>query len=206
MRQTTAIIAWVLTTVCSASASAAAAARAADDYQPPADGKLTDKQVAACVAVMKEQMDATRAGAKAVDGATVDAAKIAIATDMSRKVAAAVDHHGFAPGEYEWVKGQVDAAVPTAMVQQQWEAAKPALEEQVRAKQAEVKAADDKHDQAAADAAKQEMATVQSVLSAGPPVPDADPKPDPANVTLVRKHLGDYFAAMGVPDPTAPRK
>ena len=188
------------------SAAAAVARAAVDDpeYAPPANGKLTDKQVAACMAVMKEQMDATRDAATAVDGATSTAAKLAIVADKSRKIAAAVGHHGLTAGEYEWVKGQVDAAFPAALVQQQWAAAKPDLERQAKAKQADVKAAEDKHDAAAADAAKRELATVQSVLSAGPAGADADPKPDPDNVNLVCKHLKDYFAALGVPDPAAP--
>ena len=173
----------------------------AADYEPPADGKLTDRQVAAYIAIMREQRDATRAGAKAVDAAPSEAARIAIAADMSHKVEAANDHHGLPPTELEWVEQQVDAAAPGAIAQQAWEAAKPGLDREVADAKEAVKAAEARHDAAAADAAKQQLATVQSVVTAGPAGLDPDAKANPDNVALVRKHLKDYYAALGVPDP-----
>ena len=190
----------------------ASIARATDapDYAPPADGKLTDKQVSAYVAVVKEQSDARRAMAKAVDAATSDAAKLAAVQDMAGKVQAAVGHQGLSAGEYEWVRTQLDAALPAAMARQP-------LERQVQANQAAVATAEadaakaakgtdagaTADAKAAVDGAKRQLAAAQAALSAGTAVPDGDPKPDADNVALAGKHLNDFLAAISGSEPAS---
>ena len=163
---------------------ATATAATAADFEPPKDGKLTDKQVVAAIAVVKEQMDAVKAAGNATAGSTSGAANLAVAARMSQKIDAAVTKSGLSKPEYEWVSEQLGTLWPVATLQQQWDdSGKPDLERQIKLKRADVAAAQAKQAQyeAAAKAGKRVLTKEQ--LDAAVASAKSDREAAAANVT-----------------------
>ncbi len=115
------------------------------DFAPPADGKLSEKQVTTYIAVLKDQMDALRAAGNAAEGTTSSAAGVAIYSHASEKMDASLTQHGMNKEEFNWVGTQVGALWPIAVLRQQWdETGKPDIEKQIKAKQDDIAAQNEK--------------------------------------------------------------
>ena len=116
-----------------------AALSRADDFTPPRDGKLTEKQVTTFIAITKVQMDTIRSAGKATAGSQSGAANLAITARASEKVEAAVKDNGMTRGEFDWVSEKVSNLWTVAAVRQQWiDSAKPELEKQITAKESDI--------------------------------------------------------------------
>jgi hypothetical protein len=114
------------------------------DFTPPGDGKLTEKQVTTFIAVLKDQMDAIRAAGNAAAG-TSGAAGVAIYSHAGEKIDASLSQHGMNKEEYDWVGKQVGDLWPIAMLREQWEeTGKPDLEKQIKVKEDDLQAANEK--------------------------------------------------------------
>ncbi len=128
----------------------------AADFAPPANGKLTDKEVGIYIDILKEQMDAYKSAGKAVDGNKSSAADIAIMMRANEKVDASIAKHGMTKEEYNWVGGEVGKLWYAAVMQEQWEDnAKPDMERQIKEKETDK------------DAAKTKMATYEQANKDG---------------------------------------
>ena len=128
----------------------------AAEFEPPADGKLTEKQIATAIPILQQQMDALRAAGKAAEGSKSTAANMAIIMRATEKVDAAVAKSGMSKQEYDWVSNQLGKLWPAAMMVQQWEEnAKPDMEKQIKEKETE------------RDAAKLKIATYEKAQKDG---------------------------------------
>jgi hypothetical protein len=137
----------------------------AADFTPPADGKLTEKQVTSYIDIKKDQFQALKAAGAAANGTQSSAANLAIAMKLNEKLDAAVTAHGTTKDEYNWVDGQVGKLWMIAVWQYQWdEHGKPDIEKQIKAKQ------DDQ------DAAKAKLATYEQAQKDGKRVLTKDQK------------------------------
>jgi hypothetical protein len=91
-------------------------------FTPPADGKLTDKQVIDYIAVIKDQM--------------------AITAKSGKRMNDVIAEHGLTRAEYDWIAKEFGNCWPGAIYQQQWEqSAKADLEKQIKLRQEHLAAA-----------------------------------------------------------------
>lgn len=109
---------WAAVAVLLAGLSAGAAR--ADDWSPPQDGALNEKQVSAFIAVEKARRPMVDALADVVEAKGADAS--ATADEYPAKVAGLLQQNGLSQKEYEWIQqqlGQVWSIFYTQAVQRQ---------------------------------------------------------------------------------------
>jgi hypothetical protein len=112
------------------------------DFEPPKDGKLTEKQLTNYIDVKRDQFAAMTAAAKAADGTKSSAAGLAIYSNLTEKMDAAITKHGMTKPEFDWVDGVVGKSWMYAFWAQQWDDyGKPDIEKQIKDKETERDAA-----------------------------------------------------------------
>src|SRR6185369_14928769 len=78
----------------------------AADWQAPADGKFTEKQLENYIGAQKEIFQYFKAAGKALEGSKGLGA-ISVAAGINDKMKAILDKNGLQQGEYEWMGGKV---------------------------------------------------------------------------------------------------
>jgi len=108
------------------------------EFTPPANGKVTEKQLTNYIAVKKDQMDALKSASAAANGTQSAVANVAIIQRMGEKMDAAIAAHGMTKDEFNWVDGVMNKTWMYAYWDKQWEdKGKPDLEKDIKAKEAD---------------------------------------------------------------------
>jgi hypothetical protein len=132
---------WSTVLIFVAVASFALASRA-DDFSPPKDGKITEKQLTNYIDVKADQFKALKAAGAAANGTQSSAANLAIGLKLNEKLDAAITAHGMTKDEFNWVDGQASKLLMAAVWQYQWdEHGKPDIEKQIKTKETDRDAA-----------------------------------------------------------------
>lgn len=170
--------------------AAAAGAARGDEFEPPPDGALAEKQVLEKIAVDRELLAATRA-AETSDAPPPVRGSVAWASVLAR--------HGLSPREYDWISGRLAEALAALeaerlfLIATRRERRKEVL---LAARLAAARAAGAREQAATLE---KELEALREALRAKKAAFDAgQPRPPEANLALARKHRRAILEAAGV--------
>jgi hypothetical protein len=132
--------------------SVPAAARADDDFKPPTDGLVTERQMTGWIAVTKDLVKMLEQEGKLVEGSKTPVGTIAAAGRMDARRKKALADQGLTDREFDWIAREVSGLYFIVEADVAWEKSEvPAI--QAKEKQVEQDIADAKARAAAAEAA-----------------------------------------------------